>query len=271
MLGIVGIVFGMATQSEIEQFMTQYFSERTNTLRLMLEVRRPFLQRFYDPDCLYDSRKGTVERSEAETIESVIPSETEVMVVTSGTSLPNQRRRYQVQFLAEICLIAEVEVEQGCGQWRNSEAMSKFVEQHSRSTKAVSDEELAGPFASEPRVERFMTGLAQERTAVCLRETEIYGDFARRFYCPEFDWTKHVASAGGGRQEKIIGVRVTDQETLVITKGLLPFRLRHHLRPLAETWIIGEVDMECPLCFQKGKETGCISCGGTIWEKKWRK
>ena len=54
-----GIVNPMETRSAPEDFMRRFFKERTETWTQMLELRRPFRERFYDPNCVYDSRTGS--------------------------------------------------------------------------------------------------------------------------------------------------------------------------------------------------------------------
>jgi hypothetical protein len=52
-------------RTAVEQFIADYFRERTSALRLRLEVHHRFWQRFYDSQCHWDSRRGVIEKSES--------------------------------------------------------------------------------------------------------------------------------------------------------------------------------------------------------------
>jgi len=101
------------------------------------------------------------------------------------------------------------------------------------------------------------------------KEVEIHATYRERFYSPECNWdAKELTGQWMGEAENIMSVTRTDLEVHVITQGYTPFRLRYLLRPERQTWLIWEVDMECPLCYRQGRKANCFWCGGTIWEHK---
>jgi hypothetical protein len=68
----------------IEQFMAEYFRERTKLYRAEIELLKPLRQAYFTPECSFDSRRCSVERSEAERIVSVSQGEGETLVITTG-------------------------------------------------------------------------------------------------------------------------------------------------------------------------------------------
>lgn len=100
----------------VEQFFAEYFKERTAFYEKEIELLAPLRQRFFAPDCLYDSRRGMVEHSRAERILSVSQSDGETLVVTTGKhrsgTLP---LRYHLQPSGDSWRIHHVEFEcPGC-------------------------------------------------------------------------------------------------------------------------------------------------------------
>ena len=67
----------------IEQFMSEYFRDRTELILAEIERRSPHRQKYFVADCRWDSRKGTVESSQSEQIVSVSEADGETVVVTS--------------------------------------------------------------------------------------------------------------------------------------------------------------------------------------------
>ena len=111
-----------------------------------------------------------------------------------------------------------------------------------------------------------MTNHFRERTAVLKKETEIYADYAKRFYGPECDWARFVVSVQGSEAERIVDVVLVDTDAQVITRDFNRWRLRYNLRRAGQSWLIWDVDTECPLCYQQDRSSDCCLCGGTIWE-----
>jgi len=68
----------------IEQFMAEYFRERTRLCHAEIELLAPLRQAYFTTDCTFDSRRGNVEHSQAERILSVSHGDTETLVITTG-------------------------------------------------------------------------------------------------------------------------------------------------------------------------------------------
>ena len=98
-----------------EEFMREYFRERTEVTRAEIARRQPFRQKFYLEDCKFDSRNGAIAQSEAEQILSVTSFEegTEVITTGIGTDQRTWRLRYQLQAIGDLWLIKRVQME--CG------------------------------------------------------------------------------------------------------------------------------------------------------------
>jgi hypothetical protein len=280
----------MESKTPIDQFMRQFFRERTETKKRILEMRRPFRQRFCDDECLWDSRRRVIERSESEAVVRVDQSENEVYVITS-VAHPDQRLRYHIKEFGESWLIREVELECGYCRLRGAGTECSFCggkgwlnltdwirhQENARTAGANPDEEPVNSHFPDTTIVNFMADHFRERTAVLEEEKEIFGNFARRYCSPECDWPSWIASSEGSKNEKIAGVALVDAGAQVITRGghatkegFSNWRLRYNLRPAGKTWLIREVDTECLLCYQKGRSADCILCGGTIWERKRR-
>jgi hypothetical protein len=261
----------MISQARIEQFFSEFFRERTAALQRRLAVHHDFWRRFCHEECHFDSRRGTVEKSEGESIVSVTESESEILVITTGDT--TVRSRYHVKSSRGKLLIHEVDLEHPGMGWRNwKDTLSSIQPKRAeRPGDRSQDEELAAYQCREPAIEQFMAGHFQQRTEARKSEREIDVDFAKRFYSPDCDWNRFLPSVHASEREKILGVGRDGTEVLVVTSGLdlgpgLPvLRLRYHLRPSGQGWLIWEVDTECFLCRTQGRNANCPICGGTIW------
>ena len=93
------------------KFMAQYFQDRTDLIVQEIERRSPHRQKYFGSDCVWDSRRGTVESSQAEKILEVSESDGETLVVTSGTSQDSIAfpLRYHLRPNGESWLIFQVE------------------------------------------------------------------------------------------------------------------------------------------------------------------
>ena len=93
------------------KFMGQYFGDRTELIRAEIERRSPHRQTYFAPDCRWDSRRGTVESSQAEKILEVSQTGEDVMVVTTGRSANDIAfpLRYHLHPNGESWLIHKVE------------------------------------------------------------------------------------------------------------------------------------------------------------------
>jgi len=61
----------------VEQFFAEYVRERSAFYQTELELLAPIRKRFFSSNCIYDSRRGMVEHSNAERILSVSQSDVE--------------------------------------------------------------------------------------------------------------------------------------------------------------------------------------------------
>jgi hypothetical protein len=93
----------------IEEFMREFFRARTVDLREELERRAPFRERFFTPECAWDSREGAIERSESEEIVSILSSEAAAQVVTREED-PFPALRYHLEASGDAWIIRAVEV-----------------------------------------------------------------------------------------------------------------------------------------------------------------
>jgi hypothetical protein len=99
-----------------EEFMREYFSERTEKRRAELIQHEPFRRKFYTSDSSFDSRQWAVEQSEKEEVLEVTHADNgEAQVITSGIGIGERRRRqrYHLQPADNKWLIHSGEFE--CG------------------------------------------------------------------------------------------------------------------------------------------------------------
>jgi hypothetical protein len=271
-----------------EQFMAEFFRERTAAKRKILESRQDYRLRYFHHECRTDSRDGAVEASEAEKILDVSPSESGFQVVTTGDQ-PMHRSRYRLKSSGEGWLIEAVDSEcshsriygpsyacNKCGgtgwmtweQLEQSKPSSLGPHRVSLTSRPSPSEEFEKGRLRDPGVEQFMTDYFRDRTLVYKKEVEIYRDSVKRFYSPECDWTRWVVSSQQSEKERIQSIVLVDSGAHVIIGGFTPWRMRYNLRPEGQSWLIWNVDLECFFCFQKGPSADCFWCGGTIWGRK---
>jgi hypothetical protein len=272
----------MESSPTVEQFMCDCFRERTEALKLELEIHHAYWRRFYHSECNWDSRRGVIEKSEAEKIVSVLPSDSGTDVVTSG-SVP--RLRYCVKSSSEGWLIHQVDLEcglcstkgvnAGCVMcagkgWLSAKDRAGFMEREqraSRATSSFSEEALGARPYQNQAIEQFMTDFFREHIAAAKREVEIHSAYWKRFYSPECEWDSRMEKVKWSEAERIINVMPIDTDAYVITDGFGPGRVRYHLRPEGQSWLIWEVSMECPRCTPRRKRDNCFLCGGTGWAR----
>jgi hypothetical protein len=99
----------MELKPTIERFMGNLFRERTEALKMVLEVRRDYRQRYFHRDCVWDSRGGVVARSDREKIVVFTPSEIGAFVVMFRNGV--LRSRYRLKTSSESWLIWNVDIE----------------------------------------------------------------------------------------------------------------------------------------------------------------
>jgi hypothetical protein len=106
-----------AAMQPLEDFMREFFRERTATYQKELEILAPFRRKFYTEDCRRAGRdqklKEIMEESNSEELVQVSDSGTTgeaITVLTSRTGDP-RRQRYHLQAEGDRWLIQEIEVE----------------------------------------------------------------------------------------------------------------------------------------------------------------
>jgi hypothetical protein len=255
-------------------------------LKRRLEIHQVYRQRFYRNECLFDSRRNVIANSENEKIVSVIPTDAGASIVTTGETI--YRSRYHVIPSGETWLIQEVDMEcglcrgtgkpggcSGCGgtgwhAWKDRISLHQSA-RRKEPAALVTKEELRGQYFSDTDLEVFMAEHFRKRNISRKKELEIQSDYTRRFYSPDCDCSRWGPYGAESEAETVLGVELVDTGVRVITSGLHIMRLRYHLRPLGQGWLIWDVDVECLNCCKEGRNANCFLCGGTIWENKLRK
>jgi len=269
----------MESNPTIEQFINNCFRERTAALKLELMIHRQYWLRFFHDECHWNSRCGVIENSEAEKIVSVSPSDIGVGVVTTGSI---KRLRYRVKPSAENWLIHDVDM--GCGLcqvkgvdaecvlcdgtgWLAEKDRARIMEQqrNARVTSPIPVDELGGGQFRNSNIEEFMTGHFREHAATARKQAEIHAAYRQRFYSPGCDWDNNEKTVQWCEAERIVGIVPAGKGVYVITDGFSLWRLRYNLRQEGNSWLIWEVNTECPLCNRHGKKVDCHICGGTGW------
>jgi hypothetical protein len=98
----------------IEDFMYDFFLNRTSEIKRELKAREPFRDKFFTDNCLWDRRKGVVEESQTETIVNISKSGNQATVLTNwkGSLAKDGRKlRYHLLTVAEGWRINCVEFE----------------------------------------------------------------------------------------------------------------------------------------------------------------
>jgi hypothetical protein len=268
-------------RAAVEQFMGDYFQGRTSALRRRLGVHHRFWQRFYDNQCQWDSRRGVVEKSEAERIVSISPSPAGAWVITSGETI--YRSRYDVRPNNDRWLIHEVDMECGlcrvkglskewahCSgtgwmSWKNRATLHGLP---ARNKNIDPNLEIGRGQIHNVAIEQFMAEHFRERTLAQKQELELLAAFAGRFCHDECEWTRWGPSIQSGQAERILNIAPLRVGVRVISSGFTGLRLRYHLRPEENSWLIQQVDPECLHCYRNGPSSNCFLCGGTIWDRK---
>lgn len=98
----------------IEDFMRNYFAARIAQEKRELLSRAEYRQRFYTPDCFFESREATVEMIASEHIISLTVSDETADIVTAFTnpllkSSEPQKQRYRLTKSADGWRIHEVQ------------------------------------------------------------------------------------------------------------------------------------------------------------------
>jgi hypothetical protein len=138
---------------------------------------------------------------------------------------------------------------------------------HSHSLKHVSlaETDERSWSANHKSAAMFMDEHFAARTVIARKEYAISREFASKYFAPNFDWTGSIVSAAWSEGEHVIQISEASDDFEVITAGI-HMRLKYHLKPRSQGWLIREVDRECVLCCRNGRKSDCFLCGGTMWE-----
>jgi hypothetical protein len=91
------------------KFMAEYFRDRTELILTEIERRSPHRQKYFTSDCRWDSRRGTVESSQAERILDVSEAGDEVLVVKpEGMELTGARAQGRSMAMGELACGASI-------------------------------------------------------------------------------------------------------------------------------------------------------------------
>lgn len=273
----------MDSEQTIYDFMHSCFRERTAALKLQHEIHRTYRQRFYHDECLYESGRGVVEKSEAEQVVSIAPSDIGISVVTTGTAI--YRSRYHVKSSGGSWLIHDVDME--CGHchifgestkckncdgkgwlsWKDEAKLKNLYSPVSALIKTTtSEEEPKDTIPNEAAIEQFMSELFRERQSSWKKQAKIHSKYWHRFYSPDCAWERPDETLASVYAEEIETITSSSTEVLVTTRDKSPWEHRYHLRPSGQSWLVWEVDLACPSC-KLGIEINpkCFLCGGTGW------
>lgn len=121
-------------------------------------------------------------------------------------------------------------------------------------------------------IEEFMREYIRDAVAEEQRVLASRTPFRRNYYSDECLWDSRAGTLETLRSEKIESVTVSGSEAAVITERESQLgnradsrqRLRYHLKDVNGSWLISEVEVECPMCRGK-QDNACIFCGGTRW------
>lgn len=273
--------------SAIEQFIRRCFDERTKALKARLAIHQTFRRRFYHSDCFWDSRRGVVERSQNENIDSIrSSSEGKAYVITSGET--NYRSRYNVKPHENTWLIDEVDMEcslchasgtsSDCAQcsgsgWLNWKMQSALLlNRRSRTLRQqhslTSSDQRRSRTQRNASLEEFMFRHFGERSASLKQQAEVQRKFVERYFDPECDWQRWLPSVRESEAEEILSIIPAPTGKYVFTTGTGFLQLRYNIHPTEQSWLIWKVDSECPMCSESGRRESCFLCGGTIWEHR---
>ena len=116
----------------------------------------------------------------------------------------------------------------------------------------------------------------RDRTQLIVAEIERRSPHRQSYFAAGCRWDSRQGTVESSQAEKVLNVAEVGDETLVVTTGRshnqITFPLRYHLRPHAESWLIHQVDSQCPGCKGTGKLAGephgelCHFCGGKGWK-----
>jgi hypothetical protein len=121
-------------------------------------------------------------------------------------------------------------------------------------------------------IEEFMRGFFESREENELSYIQFRKSFRSRFFSEDCDWDSRAGTLAMNRSEELQSICETDKEATAITEFSIPFgkyagkkiRLRYHLMPRNNSWLIHLVEGECVVCRGTPVEN-CQFCNGTGW------
>ena len=102
----------------VEDFLHEYFRERTEMHRSLGQLHSPLAARFFTPTYVFFDHEKSIADSEAESILSVQASDGMTEVITKGWLGASHRIRYRLSAAADSWQITAIEIE--CGVCHSS-------------------------------------------------------------------------------------------------------------------------------------------------------
>jgi hypothetical protein len=125
-------------------------------------------------------------------------------------------------------------------------------------------------------IEQFMARYFEDRTKLIAEEIEHRSPHRQEYFDSGCRWDSRQGTIESSQAEKVLSVSEANGETLIVTtgrsQGKFTFPLRYHVRPKGDTWLIHQVESQCPACHgtgdaQCGEESGrCRFCDGRGWK-----
>jgi len=115
-------------------------------------------------------------------------------------------------------------------------------------------------------VEEFMQEFFAARSNEIRRELEARAPFRLKYFVADCVWDSRANAVKDSESERVLSVSNSGSKAEVITQPASPFpKLRYHLCFEGQSWFIKHVDLECPVCAQKGPNPDCPLCKGSGW------
>ena len=123
-------------------------------------------------------------------------------------------------------------------------------------------------------IEHFMSQYFRDRTELILAEIERRSPHRQKYFAADCRWDSRKGTVESSHSEQVVSVSEADGETLVVTTGqkqdTIFFPLRYHLRPDGASWLIHQVEFQCPSCRGSGiavhSSGACVICSGKGWK-----
>jgi hypothetical protein len=121
------------------------------------------------------------------------------------------------------------------------------------------------------RLEDFMVEFFRARIAEEQSHQASRAPFRRKFFADDCRYDSHADTLVRMESEKVIAVERRESDPKVITeqtfhysRGIRKIRLRYHLQPFNDGWLIRDVQSGCFVCEGRG-ESNCPYCKGKKW------